>query len=71
MTIHISCCTSDNLEEGSLRAEKSDLFSIEDTYKRCLRQIESFTQEIHPDDNIDLSEPIFTEYLEPFYRLDL
>lgn len=65
-TIGIAGSTTDDLEEGGLRSEESYLLRIEYPDERCLRQIESFSEEIDSDYHVYLSETIITEYLESF-----
>lgn len=71
MSIHISCGTTDDLEEGSFRAEKSDLFGIEDRDKGCFWEIKPFSEEVDSDDHIDIAESKVTEYFEAFEGFDL
>ena len=71
MSIHISSGTTDDLEEGSFRAEKSYFFGIEDRDKGCFWEIKPFSEEIDSDDHIDIAESKVTEYFEAFKGFDL
>lgn len=71
MSICIAGSASDDLEETGLGSEESDLFRIEDPDEARLREIESFSQEIDSDDDIDCPHTEVAEDLESLERLDL
>lgn len=71
VSIHITSRSTDDLEQGSLGSQESDLLSIEYPDEARLGEIEPFSEEIDSHDDIDISEAIFTEDLESFEGLDL
>jgi len=70
MSVRIASGATDNLEEGSFRAEESDFLSIEDPDERRLRKVESFSEKIHSYDHVDNTQSIISENLESFDGFD-
>jgi hypothetical protein len=71
MPIRITGGTSDDLEETRLGSEESDLLGIEDPDEARFWEVETFSEEIDSDDDIDGSHTEVTKDLESFESLDL
>jgi hypothetical protein len=63
MTVGITSCATNNLDERLSRAKKTLLMSIDNTYKRNLWKVESFSEKIDSHNNIDFtSSEIFEDF---------
>ena len=53
MPLHVSGSTSDGLDQGCLRPQKAFLIRIQDGYEGYLRDIQTLTEEIDPNQHIE------------------
>ena len=56
-TIDITCGTTGSLGEGAVVAEEALLVGVKDGDKRHLRQVEPLTEEVDPDQHVEVSPP--------------
>lgn len=70
-TVHIARGTTDDLEEGRRGPQESDFLGIEDGDERNLGEVESFSEEIDPDDPVDLAHSEVSDDFKSFDGLDL
>ena len=71
ISIDVSCSSSDNLKKRSFGSQESDFFSIEYPDKACFWKIEPFSEEIDPDNHINISKAIISEYFESLKSFNL
>ena len=54
LAVHMSRCTAGRLDERRLAAQKSFLVGVENADERNFRKIETFAEQIDPDQDVEI-----------------
>ena len=71
MTLSISCCTANRLDQGSFRTKEAFLICIQNGYQRDLRNIQTFSQKVDTHQNIKYIQPHVADDFRPFQRINI
>src|SRR4029077_10734413 len=70
LAVYMSRRAARRLDQGSLTAQKSLLVRIENADERNFRKIETFTEQIDPNQNVEIGRPQTTQDLDALNGVD-
>ncbi len=70
LSMHVPCCPANGLDQGRIGTQESFLIRIQDRHQRYFGQVQSFTQQVDPDDHIEYPKAQVTQNSDPFQCFD-
>ena len=70
LRVHVTGGPADRLHERRLAAQKAFLVGIENRDQRNFRQVETFAQQVHADEGLELALPQVAQQLDALERIE-